>query len=186
MTAGDVDRAILIFTKARSLPEASESRTAQELLALARERKGQLAHAKAEYAAYLERYPEGEGADRVRQRLAALVTARAEPIEPKREALPEVPPFDFRSFGSVYAGYRREKSFPEDEASRVIDSSIFTDVHLETRMRTDRYTIRTQHDGRLPLRVSRRRLRRDPDELPVHGDRGPSAGPHRDRSDGAP
>jgi hypothetical protein len=147
MTAGEVDRAILIFTKARSLPEAPESRTAQEFLALARERKGQLAHAKAEYEAYLERYPEGEGADRVRQRLATLVTARAEPIEPRREAQPEVPPFDFRSFGSVYLGYRREMFLPEDEASRAIDSTLFTDLHLDTRIRTDRYTIRSQMTG---------------------------------------
>jgi hypothetical protein len=147
MTAGELDRAVLIYTKVLSLPEHSESPAAQEFLALARERKGQLAHAKAEYEAYLERYPDGESADRVRQRLDALVTSRAEPIEPKREKPPETRPWDLRSFGSIYAGYRREMLFPDGEASILADSSFFTDLHLETRLRTDRYTARTQMTG---------------------------------------
>ena len=46
---------------------------AQELLAIAREKNGQLAHAKAEYERYLALYSETEGAARVKQRLAALL-----------------------------------------------------------------------------------------------------------------
>ncbi len=66
------DRAVQLLT---SLIEAGGSRyqeDAQELLALAREQRGQIAHARAEYKEYLRLYPNGAGADRVRQRLAAL------------------------------------------------------------------------------------------------------------------
>ncbi len=69
---GNLDRAIQLLTKATELPESENSARARELLGLTRERKGQSAHAQAEYEEYLRRYPQGEGSDRVRQRLAAL------------------------------------------------------------------------------------------------------------------
>jgi len=56
----------------------------QELLGLARERSGQLAHAKAEYEEYLRRYPSGEAAERITRRLATLraasLSARTAPV----------------------------------------------------------------------------------------------------------
>jgi hypothetical protein len=65
-------RAIQLLTKALALPESDNTPRALELLGLTRERNHQTAHAQAEYEEYLRRYPEGEAADRVRQRLAAL------------------------------------------------------------------------------------------------------------------
>ena len=67
-----IDRAIQLLTNASQLPENANTPRAIELLGLAREKKGQAAHARAQYQEYLRRYPTGEGADRVRQRLAAL------------------------------------------------------------------------------------------------------------------
>jgi len=46
---------------------------ARSCLGLARERSGQLAHAKAEYEEYLRRYPQGEAAERVAFRLRICV-----------------------------------------------------------------------------------------------------------------
>ncbi|HEY0748993.1 MAG TPA: SPOR domain-containing protein [Steroidobacteraceae bacterium] len=60
-------------------PEYPARAEAQELLGLVRERAGQLAQAKAEYQAYLQRYPQGAGADRVRRRLQALAAASIAP-----------------------------------------------------------------------------------------------------------
>ena len=48
---------------------------AQELLGLAHERIGELAHAQAEYEQFLRDFPKDKAADRVRQRLNALRTA---------------------------------------------------------------------------------------------------------------
>lgn len=70
----DYSRAAGLLTKLIGLPAHKYSAEAQELLGVVRERNGQMAHAKAEYEIYLEKYPDGEGAQRVRQRLAAIET----------------------------------------------------------------------------------------------------------------
>ena len=69
---GNNDRAVQLLTNALALPENAGTARALELLGLTRERKGQMAHAQAEYEEYLRRYPQGDAADRVRQRLAAV------------------------------------------------------------------------------------------------------------------
>ena len=90
ITAGNLPRAIQLLTKALTLPESASSPEARELLGVAREKNGQLAHAKAEYEEYLRLYPGGDGAARVRQRLSALVTAGKEAPPALREgAAPE-------------------------------------------------------------------------------------------------
>jgi hypothetical protein len=68
----DYAAAITALTRLQRQPEFVERAAAQELLGLARERAGQLAHAKAEYEEYLRRYPQGEAAERVRLRLRTL------------------------------------------------------------------------------------------------------------------
>ncbi|MGC1468713.1 MAG: SPOR domain-containing protein, partial [Sphingorhabdus sp.] len=70
----DYDRAIQLLTKGMTYPENAQTPRLLELLGLMRERKAQKAQARAEYEEYLRRYPDGEGADRVKQRLAGLDT----------------------------------------------------------------------------------------------------------------
>jgi hypothetical protein len=67
--------AIERLTKALSYPENQYSAEAQELLGVARQRSGQFAAATAEFEDYLHRYPNGEGTERVRQRLDGILTA---------------------------------------------------------------------------------------------------------------
>ena len=76
--------AMALLTKALSYPENEYSAEAQELLGLAHQKNGDLAAAKAQYEDYLRRYPRGDGAERVQQRLAGLVTAAGEPGEKLR------------------------------------------------------------------------------------------------------
>ena len=75
---GDNDRAVQLLTKGITFPENDLTPRMQELLGITRERKLQKAQARAEYEEYLRRYPTGEGADRVRQRLASLDIPAAE------------------------------------------------------------------------------------------------------------
>ena len=75
MSAHDYPKAIGLLTKLQRQPEFAQRAQMQELLGLARERSGQLAHAKAEYEEYLRRYPNGEAADRVARRLVTLRAA---------------------------------------------------------------------------------------------------------------
>ncbi len=78
VTGGDNAAAIRLAEQLLGQPESAATPEAQELLGLARERNGQLAHAKAEYEIFLTRYPEHPNAQRVRQRLASLL-GEAEP-----------------------------------------------------------------------------------------------------------
>lgn len=68
-----------LITRLLRQPEFPARAQAQELSGLVRERAGQLAQAKAEYQAYLLRYPNGPEADRIRGRLQALATASLTP-----------------------------------------------------------------------------------------------------------
>jgi hypothetical protein len=77
MDAHDYPKAIALLTLLQRQPEFPDRARAQELLGLARERSGQLAHAKAEYEEYLRRYPHGEAAERVEFRLKTLRAAEA-------------------------------------------------------------------------------------------------------------
>jgi tetratricopeptide (TPR) repeat protein len=72
-------QAIDLLTRLLRQPEFPQRAEAQELMGLARERAGQLAQAKAEYEAYLRRYPDGPAAARVRGRLQALNAASIAP-----------------------------------------------------------------------------------------------------------
>ena len=75
MNARDYPKAIGLLTKIQRQPEFPQRAALQEILGLARERSGQLAHAKAEYEEYLRRYPTGDAADRTARRLATLRAA---------------------------------------------------------------------------------------------------------------
>jgi tetratricopeptide (TPR) repeat protein len=77
MDKHDYKAAITVLTKLQRQPEFPDRSSAQELLGLARERSGELAHAKAEYEEYLRRYPNGEAAERVALRLRTLRNAEA-------------------------------------------------------------------------------------------------------------
>ena len=76
--------AIQLFTKVLKYPENEFSAEAQELLGLVHQKNGQLAEARSEYEDYLRRYPTGEGNERVRQRLAGIITASGDPDEKLR------------------------------------------------------------------------------------------------------
>jgi SPOR domain len=80
LKTGDNDHAIQLLTKALTYPENEHTPRALELLGLTRERKNQAAQARAEYEEYLRRYPTGEGADRVKQRLSALTSSGTQSV----------------------------------------------------------------------------------------------------------
>lgn len=82
ITFGNNKGAIEILRKIIRIPDHQHTREANEMLGLALERDGQIPRAKFEYKKYLKRFPEGEGATRVKQRLAAL---REQRVQPKRK-----------------------------------------------------------------------------------------------------
>ena len=149
MTAGEIARAIQIYTKVLQQPPNASQQAAQEYLALARERNGQVAHAKAEYERYLELYPEGPEADRVQQRLAALLAAStSSPVSPGSAdagASRQPSPWKIRSF--LAQRYRRDVNQLNDLDEVTSQSSLYTDLSVDTRRRGTRFDFSTRMTG---------------------------------------
>jgi hypothetical protein len=72
MLNSDNSQAVFLLERVLRLPPNSYSPEAQELAGVARERLHEIDKAKQEYELFLRLYPQGEDAERVRQRLAAL------------------------------------------------------------------------------------------------------------------
>ncbi|MBV2090789.1 MAG: hypothetical protein KUF72_07850 [Candidatus Thiodiazotropha sp. (ex Ctena orbiculata)] len=157
ITAGDYAKAVRLLEALLEEPDNIYTQEALELLGLSRERNGQIAHAKGEYRLYLEKYPEGEDAERVRQRLLGLETApqrpketlrkRPKPGEPGSEEEEERAIWDV--YGSFSQNYRRDKidsPFVEDEDS-ISRSEIESFVDFNARRRSEDYDMRMKVTG---------------------------------------
>jgi len=146
MTEENYPRAIQLYTKILTRPESDLSSDAQEFLGLSRERNNQLAHAKAEYEKYLKKYPEGSGADRVRQRLTGLLTAGDKPKEKLRKARvagnPDETVWDTQVFGSFSQFFSYDKTDSDTSGgSRVNRKDLNSSLSFNTRSRSDKYEI---------------------------------------------
>ncbi len=145
MTVGELSRAVQLYTKVLQMPPNPHQPDAQEFLALARERNGQIAHAKAEYQRYLDVYADGDGAERVQQRLAAILASAGS--RPARTApgtgAPEtgraslLDGWNIRTFLSQY--YRRDVNQVNDQAEIVSQSSVYSDLSVDARRRGERF-----------------------------------------------
>jgi SPOR domain len=147
MTAGDFQRAILLYTQVANTGGPEDRQQAQEFLGLARERNNQKAQAIAEYEEYLRRYPQGEAADRVRQRLAGLTTATAQPRAPLagRAGAPRGTVWSLG--GSVSQYYSRHESFDDINGGLLDQSSLDHFVDLNAGVAGDRVTGNVRASG---------------------------------------
>lgn len=151
MIAGDYQRAALLYTGLLQAEDAATRQLAQEYLGLARDRANQLAHAKAEYEKYLQLYPEGEGAERVQQRLTALLTARSAPRAPLRKGKqqPQGSAWRHEAYGSFSQFYFHDSLTIDDEEVLLAQSSLRSDIDINTRSRSENLDFRTTFIGGL-------------------------------------
>jgi len=141
LKAGQLEAAIASLTKVASRADDLLAPEAKELLAIAHERNGQLAHAKAEYEEYLERYPGHAGAARVRQRYEALISA----AEPAREPLPRGSLSQRNRYelsGTVATVYLLERRQLDGTAPQTTQSALENDVFLNGRGRVGELDLR--------------------------------------------
>ena len=104
LNAEALEQAVMIFNAALNLPPTRQSRDAQEMIGVARERIGDLDKARAEYEHYLKVYPDGEEAVRVRQRLATLTETQKSIVQGKiRKPAKKID--ETQVYGSVYQYY---------------------------------------------------------------------------------
>ena len=73
--SGKFEVSLHLLRKVLRFSENKYSAEAQELVGVAQQKAGHLVEARAAFEAYLQRYSRGEDADRVRQRLAGILTA---------------------------------------------------------------------------------------------------------------
>lgn len=146
VAAGNLSVAIQIYTKVLRVPGHDRHAEAQEFLAVARERNDQKAHAKAEYQRYLELYPDGEGAERVRQRLTAMLARERQLVAASRPDAATNPAarerrqadaWRIQTFFSQY--YRRDANQLNDQEEIVSQSALYSDVNLDVRRRGARF-----------------------------------------------
>ena len=142
----DYPTAVRLLTRLIEYPEHARRAEAQELLGLARERSGQLAHAKAEYEEYLRRYPASPVAARVGQRLAALTTLDTRP-RVDTVARADETGMRWTSFGGWSQDYRRDTTTVKTSdfsADFVSQSMLVTDGDFSLRGRGERFDVQTR------------------------------------------
>jgi tetratricopeptide (TPR) repeat protein len=136
------DDAISRLTQLVAAEDYQHRIDAAELLGLARERKGQLAQAKAAYEDYLRRYPQSRAANRIRQRLQTLRTAA---LPGKRGSGGAAAMGDgWTAYGSLSQIYRREDSRLSSSAlsrNLVTQNALLTDADGVLRHRGERFDL---------------------------------------------
>lgn len=105
LASGDNEKAVNIFNALLNLPPNKQSQEAQEMVGVARERNGETSKAKVEYEHYLKAYPDGEGAGRVQQRLAALAEVKAQMAQGRTGVKASKKIDETQVYGSVYQYY---------------------------------------------------------------------------------
>lgn len=138
----DYARATELFTKLTRQPEYPDRSRAQELLGLSRERAGQLSHAKAEYLEYLQRYPDGEAAVRIRSRLRTLASAGRRGSSGTGGSADRDGDGQWTVFGAASQMYRWERSSVETVdvfSERQNQNAVYTDADVTARRRGQRF-----------------------------------------------
>ncbi len=133
------------------LPPNKFSRDAQELIGVAWERAGDLKKARTEYDLYLRLFPQAEGSDRVRQRLAAITEISTPPVPGVVASVPAAtsgPDLGNKASGSIaqyfYGGKSRSQSIvnvaagiDQSTLTKTTESAIVTSLDLSDRYRTE-------------------------------------------------
>lgn len=152
----DLDLAIALLTRVLELPDTESSdqtrMDARELVGLTHERRGQRAHAQAEYEAYLEEYPDGPASIRVQQRLDALLTASSAPTNALRPSSrpslgQDLSEIDAELFGSVGVRYFRADSLLDDSGRDFLATNVLTDLDLAGRLDAGDWALRGDFVG---------------------------------------
>jgi len=143
----DYSRAIQLYTKVLQYPDNPYRQDALEFLGVAREHKGQLAHAVKQYERYLALYPDSEGAERVEQRLVGLTTLTDKPRSLAEGGAVGEKASPWEVFGSFSQFYRRDENTTDENGDLLTQSSLANDLDVSARRRTDNYDIQSRFTG---------------------------------------
>ena len=142
LEAGKWDEAAIALNRVLNLPPNRFSQEAQELIGLAREKLGEMNKARVEYELYLRLYPDGPGAARVKERLAALPVGTLVTPEPAAAA----PAAPYSAWGSVSQYYYGGKSKVQNTTTVVTPATDATTIDKQQFTATDQSQIVTNAD----------------------------------------
>lgn len=145
MSRTDYAKSIKIYTRLLEQAEGAHRREAREFLGVARQKNGQIAHAKAEFEAYLAEFPDDADSKRVRQRLAALTDpadrARRKPVA-ILSADTEPAGADWQYYGGVSQFYLRGVNLARDDEEDVLtQSALLSQADFFISRRGDRFDL---------------------------------------------
>lgn len=144
-------RAVQLYTKVRTNAEGYVAQRSQEMIALCRELNGQVAQAKAEYEAYLADYGNTADAERVQQRLTAMLSAAQPPRQRlravKQISQPQQDGWQSQLYGGFAQNYFRDQLIPDQGDSLLVRSDITTDFDLVAKTQKDDLMFKAQVVG---------------------------------------
>jgi hypothetical protein len=150
---GDNKKAIQTFATLLSMPKHVYMQPSLELLGLSRERNNQAAQAKAVYEEYLKLYPKGDGAIRVNQRLAELISNQMKPrkrlkeTKTRKEEKQNYTSEFYGNFGQYYDySATRTTSQPLDTNVAILENQMYTQWRVRYRDYDIRNVIYANYD----------------------------------------
>lgn len=144
----DYDGAIALLNQILNLPPNDASQEAQELIGQVREALGGADRARAEYTLYLKLYPDGEGAERVRARLAGLDLPEAQAVAGGNAPRPR----QVMSWGSLSSFYYGGNSRIRTDNIIITPATNATIIDTQTLSQTDQSALVENLDANLRIR----------------------------------
>ncbi len=140
---GKYEQAIKSFKNAMSESdrESAEYRTALEFLGVTFERSGRVDRAESTFERYLKLFPTGEDANRVRQRLTSIQTARSAGRKKLKFARRKREKVEF--FGS-FSQFSIRDVTRQSNGDYTSEASLLSDFDLSGRYRSERLDVKTQ------------------------------------------
>lgn len=139
---GNFDQSIKIYTRLLEESDGQHRRVARENLGVARQKNGQLAHAKSEYVAYLRDFPAGPDTRRVQQRLAAMASAAERPAVEARVVRPAQRTSQWEYYGGASQFYLRGVNLSrDDERDYITQSALLSQADIVVSRRGERFDV---------------------------------------------
>jgi hypothetical protein len=148
MAKGEYVSAIKLYTKVLGKDQSVFTKQALEYLGVAREKRKQTAHAKSIYEQYLKRYPEGDDADRVRQRLLTMISVSDVPKDKLREAAKtskDTP--QWQIFGGISQNYNKNVTISDTIGRNETQDELRSDLDVSARLQTENHDLRARFTG---------------------------------------
>ncbi|MDH3325545.1 MAG: hypothetical protein OEM38_02365 [Gammaproteobacteria bacterium] len=144
MVKHDYRSAITSYTAVTRYEGTDFFQAALEYLGLARERNKQFSHAKAEYERYLRLFPKGEGASRVEQRLAGLLSAAFEPKKKLRKSKRALGKSGWVDYGSIMQFYRHDSELQQSIGNNYSASNVYSSFFYTAKIKTPSYEMKNR------------------------------------------